>query len=188
MSFSVFIRFFLLIILVSYNFSNFLCAFAFRILPPNGYTIVYRLYTYWFNFVEVTVINLFLQMDDSPFRQTFELEIFISAAEKTILNFVNSDVWLQNIVKCEKYSPVKVANFVCFCIMPGKVYQISKCDYASAHNTKVYKIFKLQKAIFSTCYSILQPNHRMTKLHHFTKFRILFPNERDCKSGIFYLT
>ena len=27
-------------------------------------------------------------MDDSPFRQTFELEIFISTAEKSVLNLV----------------------------------------------------------------------------------------------------
>ena len=61
-------------------------------------------------------------MDHSPLRQTFELAIFISTAGKSILNLVNySEVWLQNIVKCGKCSPVKIANFVCFCIMCGKV-------------------------------------------------------------------
>ena len=60
-------------------------------------------------------------MDDSPFRKTFELGIFISTAEKSILNLVNCEVWLQNIVKCGKYSPVKLASFVYFCIMRGKV-------------------------------------------------------------------
>ena len=60
-------------------------------------------------------------MDDSSFTQTFELGIFISTAEKSIFNFVNYEVWFQNIVKCGKYSPVKFANFVYFCIMRGKV-------------------------------------------------------------------
>ena len=60
-------------------------------------------------------------MDHSPFRQTLELGIFISAAGKSILNLLNGEVWLQNIVKYAKYSPVKFANFVYFCIMRGKV-------------------------------------------------------------------
>ena len=60
-------------------------------------------------------------MDDSLFRQTFKLGIFISTAEKSILNLVNCEVWLPNIVKYEKYSLVKFANFVYFSIMRGKV-------------------------------------------------------------------
>ena len=32
----------------------------------------------------------------------------------------NSHVWLQNKVKCTKYSPVKFANFVYICITNGK--------------------------------------------------------------------
>ena len=37
----------------------------------------------------------------------------VSAAGKSILNFIQfCQVWLQNIVKCGKYSPVKFANFV----------------------------------------------------------------------------
>ena len=51
-------------------------------------------------------------MDHSPFRQTLELGIFISAAGKSILNLLNGEVWLQNTVKYAKYSPVKFANFV----------------------------------------------------------------------------
>ena len=35
------------------------------------------------------------------------------------LDFIK--VWLQNVVKCGKYSPVKFANFVYFCITRGKV-------------------------------------------------------------------
>ena len=53
------------------------------------------------------------------FGQTFELGIFISSAGMSILS--DGKVWLQNIVKCGKYSPVKFANSVYFCIMRGKV-------------------------------------------------------------------
>ena len=62
-----------------------------------------------------------IAMDDSPFGQTFEFEIFISTAEKSILNLINCKVWLQIIVKCGKYSLVKFANFVYFCITRAKV-------------------------------------------------------------------
>ena len=57
-------------------------------------------------------------MDHSPIRQTFE-------SGKLITNHYHSwkehrkfskKVWLQNIVKCGKYSHVKFANFVYFCI------------------------------------------------------------------------
>ena len=60
-------------------------------------------------------------MDHSPFRQTFELKIFISTAEKSIPNLANCEVWLQDIEKCGKYSPVKFANFVYISTMRGKV-------------------------------------------------------------------
>ena len=40
-------------------------------------------------------------MDHSPFRQTFELEIFISAAEKSILNLVK--LCLQNMLCLQKF-------------------------------------------------------------------------------------
>ena len=58
-------------------------------------------------------------MDHSPFTQTFELATFIGTAQKSILNLIK--IWLQNNVKCRKYSPVKFANFVYFGIMRGKV-------------------------------------------------------------------
>ena len=56
-------------------------------------------------------------MGYSPFRETFELELFISTAGKSILNVGK----LQNISKWEKYSPAKFANFVYFCIILEKV-------------------------------------------------------------------
>jgi hypothetical protein len=37
------------------------------------------------------------------------------------LLFCVRKVWLQNIVKCGKYSHVKFVNFGYFCITPGKV-------------------------------------------------------------------
>ncbi len=46
-------------------------------------------------------------------RQTFELGKFISTAGKSIINLVHCEVWLQNIVKCGKFS-----REVCeFCIL-----------------------------------------------------------------------
>ena len=59
-------------------------------------------------------------MDHSPIRQTFELGKIISTAGKRIINLLNGEVWLKNIVKCGKYSHVKFANFVHFCITRGK--------------------------------------------------------------------
>ena len=50
-------------------------------------------------------------MPHSPFRQTFELGIFISTAGSRVLN----------LVKWGEYSPVKFANIVYFYIMRGNV-------------------------------------------------------------------
>ena len=85
-------------------------------------------------------------MDHSPFRKNLGIRILTSTAGKSTLNLLNCEVWLQNIVRCGKYSPVKFANFVYFCIMRG----ILKSDFEmrvhfSAHNTKVYKIRKLHR-------------------------------------------
>ena len=37
-------------------------------------------------------------------------------------------------------------------------YTFPKSDSTSAHNTKVYKVCKLHRSIFSTFYIVLQPN------------------------------
>ena len=60
-------------------------------------------------------------MDHFPFRQTFQLGIFISTAERSILNLVKLQSLNAKHCKMSKYSPVKFANFVYFCIMRGKV-------------------------------------------------------------------
>ena len=60
------------------------------------------------------------RMGHSPIRQSFEFGKSISTAGKSILISYNCQVWLQNIVKCEKYGPVKFANFVYFCTTRGK--------------------------------------------------------------------
>ena len=66
----------------------------------------------------------------SSTKQTFEFEKSISTAGKSILNFRNCQVWLQNILKCGKYNPVKFANFVYFCITHGKaVPTMWKCAW-----------------------------------------------------------
>jgi hypothetical protein len=53
----------------------------------------------------------------------------IIIAQKSILKLVNCKVWLRNVVKYEKYSPVKLANFEYFSITRGKNAPLSaqKC-------------------------------------------------------------
>ena len=85
----------------------------------------------------------------------------------------------------EKFSPVKFANFVYFCIMRGKVQsEFEMSLHFSAHNTKVYKIRKLFTATFFTFYNIFH------QLHHLTEFGVLFPavlmnisNSKVCQKG-----
>ena len=69
-----------------------------------------------------------------------------------------------------KYSPVKFANFVYFCIAHAKA--LTLCGNVVTlfpRNTKVYKIRKL----YITVYDILQ--YFTTKLNNFTKSRKLLP-------------
>ena len=55
--------------------------------------------------------------------------------------------------------PVKIANFVYFCITHGKLIPTSRKPYQfSVRNTKVYKIRELCRAIFSSFYNISRPN------------------------------
>ncbi len=67
---------------------------------------------------------------------------------------------------------MKFANFVYFCITREKRYPHYRkvATLFRARNTKTYKICKLHMTVFSTIYDIFQ-----TKLHHFTKFMMLFP-------------
>ena len=58
-------------------------------------------------------------MDHSPIRQTFEFGKSISAVRKSILNLIQLSS-LQNIEKCGKFSPIKFAKFLYFCIMHRK--------------------------------------------------------------------
>ena len=52
-----------------------------------------------------------------PIKQTFEFGKSISTAGKSILHFIQLS---SLVVKFEKYSPVKFANFVYFCFTHGK--------------------------------------------------------------------
>ena len=55
--------------------------------------------------------------------------------------------------------PVKIANFVYFCITLAKLIPTSRKRYQfSVRNTKVYKIRKLCRAIFPSFYNISQRN------------------------------
>ena len=77
-----------------------------------------------------------------------------------------------------KIKPSEVCKFLCtFVLCAEKCNHISKSDYTygnlsksdSAHDTKVYK--NLQTSL-GFIFHILQ--YFATKLHHFTKFRMLF--------------
>ena len=85
-----------------------------------------------------------------------EIGKFITTALKNILKLVK---WKSLVAKCGKCKPVKIENFVYFCITHGKLIPTSRKRYqCSVRNTKVYKIRKLCRAIFSSFYNILQPN------------------------------
>ena len=61
--------------------------------------------------------------------------------------------------ECGKCKPVKIANFVYFCITHEKLIPTSRKRYQfSVRNTKVYKNRKICKAIFSSFYNISRPN------------------------------
>jgi hypothetical protein len=50
-------------------------------------------------------------------------------------------MWLQNVVKYGKYSPVKLANFEYFILRPGKCTIFEpKVVHFSARDTKILKI------------------------------------------------
>ena len=91
-----------------------------------------------------------------------EIGKFITTALKSILKLVKlglklklGKVWLQNVVKCGKCKPMKIGNFVYFCITHGKLIPTSRKRYQfSVCNTKVYKIHKLCRAMFSSFYNI----------------------------------
>ena len=74
---------------------------------------------------------------------------------------------------------MKIANFVYFCITHGKLIPTSRKRYQfSVGNTKVYKIHKLCRAMFSSFYNISQPNFAIlpilrcsSKFSHFNFFQ-----------------
>ena len=95
-------------------------------------------------------------IDLSPFRRTFELGEFITTAGKIQQN---CEVWLQNTIKCGKYSHLNFENFVYFCITHGEVYDcISK-----------------------------RLRYFVTKLHSFTKLMMLFSTVLMSSNEISYL-
>ena len=99
-------------------------------------------------------------MDNSPIRQTFIFENNFSKVEKSVVNLVKLSSLVAKYCKMsKKYSPVKFANFVYFCITNGKA--LSLCGNLVTlfpAYAKVYKILKLYITIFWTFYNILQPN------------------------------
>ncbi len=65
-------------------------------------------------------------MNHSPIRQTFELGKFISTAGKSILNLVKLESFVENIIKCGKYSHVKFAILYTFLLRAEMRHHISK--------------------------------------------------------------
>ena len=51
-------------------------------------------------------MSIYVVMDHSPIRQTFEFGKSISTAGKSILNFIQLSSLVANIVKCGECSPV----------------------------------------------------------------------------------
>ena len=83
----------------------------------------------------------------------------------------NCKVWLQNIVKCRKYSPAKLANFVYFCITHGKALPLHMWKCGNAFSRVIQKKTKFSNFTLHI-FNILQ--YFTTKPHNFTKFSKLF--------------
>ena len=88
-----------------------------------------------------------------------EMGKFITTALKSILKLVKLKSLVAKLCKMWKLcKPVKIANFVCFCITHGKLIPTSRKRYQfSVRNTKVYKIRKLCRAIFFSFHNISRP-------------------------------
>ena len=74
-------------------------------------------------------------------------------------------------MKCGKYSPVKFANFVYFCIRHGKALPL--CGNVVTLFYAQYKSIQNSQTLHCYIFDILQ--YFTTKFHHFAKFRNLFP-------------
>ena len=86
-------------------------------------------------------------MDHSPITQTFEFGKSVSTAGKSILNLIHLSSLAAKYCKTGKYSPVKFANFLYFCITHGKLLPLCG-NVVTPFSAKVYKICKLCITIF----------------------------------------
>ena len=107
----------------------------------------------------------------SLFDKLFNSENQPAQLERASLISHNCQVWLQNIVKCGKHSPVKFENFVYFCITNGKALPL--CGNVVTHSPAQYKSIENSQNLHYYIFDILQ--YFTTKLHNVTKFRKLFP-------------
>ena len=119
-------------------------------------------------------------MDHSPIRQAFKFENNFSTVRKSFLNLVKLWSLVVKYCKMSKYSNLKFANFVYFCITREKalphfhiVVRLFRPLYKNIQNSQT-----LQDYIFH----ILQ--FFATKLHNFTKFRKLFPTVLELFSNL----
>ena len=86
-------------------------------------------------------------MDHTPIRQTLKFENNFSTFGKSFPNLVNCEIWLYNIVKYRKYSNVKFANFVYFCITREKALPHFPIVHGSAFLFVIQKYTKFANFI-----------------------------------------
>ena len=76
------------------------------------------------------------------FDKLLNSENQLAQLNKSIQISYNCQVRLQNIIKCGKYSPVKLANFVYFCITQGKALPLCGNVVANAFSCVIQKCTK----------------------------------------------
>ena len=100
-------------------------------------------------------------MDHSPIRQTFEVGKFISTAGESIINLVKLGSLVEKYRKMWKYSHVKFANFVYFCIMRGKALPLFEMPYilycANLYPYNIVFIFGFEKLHYMCAMPSAQP-------------------------------
>ena len=110
-------------------------------------------------------------MDHSPIRQTFELGKFISTAGKSIINLVKL---CSLVVKCCKMRKIQSCEVCEFCIL---LYYARKSVTAFRNVLPLFRAYYKSTQNSQTSHDCICHILRYfsTKLHNFTKFRMLFP-------------
>ena len=101
-----------------------------------------------------------VSMEHSPIRQTFKFENNFSTVGKSFLNLVKLRSLVAKYCTMLKIWSCKACEFSILLYYAGKSVTTfpHRGNAFPFLNTKVYKIRKLYRTIFSTLYNILQPN------------------------------